>query len=568
MNKTSIKNTILKWALDNARKHEGKANPGAVIGKLINEIPEIKPKLKEYNPIIQETISEVNGMPLNQQIERLEKMAPELLEEKKIIEIKTLKELKDAEQGKVVLRMAPSPSGPLHIGHAFVLSINSEYARKYDGKLILRIDDTNPENIYSKAYEMIPEDANWLTENNVSKVVCQSDRLKDYYDYAEKLVQQGKAYVCTCDPEKFRKLITAKKPCPCRNLSAKEQQKLWDRMFLDFKQGECVLRIKTNIEDPNPALRDWSAFRINETKHPKQGGEYRVWPLMNFAVACDDHDLGVTHTIRGKDHMDNAKKQAQICKFFGWEPPVDLYFGMINFEGIKLSTTETRKMIDYGEYEDWDDIRLQTIRALKRRGYQPEAFVKFAIDIGLSLNDKTVSIDEFFKILNSHNRDIIEPKANRYFFVEDPVEIKIEDAPKKEAKLKLHPDFEKRGKRKLSFDGTVFITKKDKEEIQENNLCRLIDCVNFVKENGKYIFDSEEYEKYKADGTRIIHWLPSNCDRMAVEVLMPDKTIKTGIGEEGLSKLKQGDIIQFERFGFVRLDEKKGDILKFWFLHK
>ncbi len=568
MAKKEVDEVILKWALDNARKHEGKASPGAVIGKLLSELPELKPKLKEISPKVQETVAEVNSLNIDLQIEKLKEIAPELLEEKKIVEEKKLKDLKDAREGGVVLRMAPSPSGPLHIGHAFVLSINSEYARKYKGKLILRIDDTNPENIYPPAYEMIEKDAQWLTQGNISEVVCQSDRLKSYYDYAEKLVLKGKAYVCTCDPERVRKWISQKEACPCRELSKEEQQRRWDKMFLEYKPGDAVLRIKTDLEHPNPAMRDWTAFRINEHKHPKQGTEFRVWPLMNFAVACDDHDLGVTHTIRGKDHMDNARKQAQICEFFGWKPPIDLYFGMINFIGAKLSTTELRKAIEYGEYDDWDDIRLQTIRALKRRGYQPEAFVRFAIDIGLGMSDKKVSIDEFFKMLNAHNRDLIEPKADRYFFVWDPVAKEIKDAPEKIVKISKHPDYLERGMRELEFNGHVLMTKDDEKEIQNNNLCRLMDCINFVRENGEYIFDSEEYEKYREEGTRILHWLPNNDKNIPVEVLMPDKTIKKGVAEEGIKNLKIGDIIQFERFGFCRLDAKEDEVYKFWFAHR
>jgi glutamyl-tRNA synthetase len=564
---TDTEETILKIALDNARKHEGKASTGAVIGKLISEMPEAKTKLKELTPSIQEIIAEVNSQNIEYQIEKLKEIAPELLEEKKIIEIRELKELKNAEKGKVVLRLAPSPSGPLHIGHAFVLSINSEYAKKYKGKFILRIDDTNPENIYAPAYELIENDAKWLTENNVSEVICQSDRIKNYYDYAEKLVLKGNAYVCTCNPDECRKMISQKKACPCRNLPSEEQQKRWDKMFVGYKTGEAVLKIKTNINDPNPALRDWSAFRINETKHPRQETKYRVWPLMNFAVACDDHDHGITHTIRGKDHMDNAKKQAQICDFFGWEKPIDLYFGRINFEGIKLSTSETKIAIEREEYEDWDDIRLPTLLALRRRGYQPEAFVQFAIDIGLSQTDKTVAIEEFFKKINSYNREIIEPKSNRYFFVDNPVKIFIEDAPEKTVEIELHPDFPKKGKRKFEFKKTVLITKKDHNEIKENNLCRLMECINFIKSGEKFVFDSEEYEKYRSEGVKIIHWLPED-DLVVAEVLMPDKKILKGVAEKDISKLKKGDIIQFERFGFCRLDNIKDDVYSFWFLHK
>ncbi len=566
--KPEIKKVVKKWALDNARKYKGKANQGAVISKIINEIPEIKTKLKEIMPEIAGIIKEVNSLGIEKQIKELEKIAPELLEEKKKTEEKKLKPLPKAVKGKVVTRMAPSPSGPLHIGHAFVLSLNSEYAKKYDGKLILRIEDTNPENIYPPAYEMIEQDAKWLTQNKIAKIEIQSSRLEKYYAYAETLIKKGQAYVCKCDPDKFRKLIQAKKACKCRNLDPKEHEKRWKKMFKEYKPGEAILRIKTDLENPNPALRDWPAMRINTHKHPKTGTKYKVWPLMNFSVVCDDHDLGITHSIRGKDHMTNEERQKQVRRLFGWKDPVALFFGRINFKGIKLSSTETRKKIEYGEYEGWDDIRLHTIRALKRRGYQPEAFIKFAIDMGLSLTDKTVDKKEFYKILNSHNKEIIEPKANRYFFVWDPVEVAINKAPSKKVELALHPDFPKRGKRILNFDRVVLITKDDFKRIEQGKLYRLMDCWNFTRKNGKLTYHSGDIETYRKKGAGIFHWLPIEEKTVNVEVLMPDNKLIKGVGESGISKLKIGDIVQLERFGFCRLDSIKKGVYKFWYAHR
>src|SRR3989344_1308922 len=247
-------------------------------------------------------------MSLNEQRKELESIAPELLEEKKKEEGPRLKPLPNAEKGKVIMRMAPSPSGPLHVGHAYVVGLTSALCKEYDGKFILRIEDTNPENIYSPAYDMIPEDINWLTHDQIDEVVIQSERLKEYYDYCEKLIEMGHAYVCTCDADAFRELAIARKACSCRSLTVEENQHRWDRMFLDYKPGEAVVRIKTDIDHPNPALRDWPAFRINDSKHPRKGTEFKVWPLMNFAVAVDDHLLCVTHSVRGKDHIDNEKK--------------------------------------------------------------------------------------------------------------------------------------------------------------------------------------------------------------------------------------------------------------------
>ena len=565
---TKIKTEIRNWALQNALKYNGKANQGAIIGKLISEHPELKQELNKLAKDISAIITEVNKLDTEQQKKELEENAPELLEEKPKEKRKGLKQLKGAEEGKLVVRMAPSPSGPLHIGHAYGISINSEYARMYKGKFIIRIEDTNPENIYQPAYDMIAEDANWLTNSNVSEVIIQSDRLGHYYDHMEKLIAAGHAYVCTCQQDIFRELAMAKKTCPCRELSIEEHGIRWGRMFGEYKPGEAVCRIKTDINHPNPAMRDWPAMRINDHTHPRQGTKYCVWPLMNFSIAIDDHLMGMTHVINGKEHADNAKRQKYIFDYFGWKTPAYLNWGRINFEDLEVSCTKTKQKIEYGEFEDWDDIRLPFMRALKRRGDQPEAFVNFAIDMGLSLTDKTVSKAEFFKTVDSFNREIIEPAANRYFFIENPAEITIKGAPEQKIETALHPDHPERGTRKFKCSNKFYLAENDCKNLKENSFYRLMDCLNFRKKGKEFTFEGIKYEDYKEKGTAIMHWLPASKDLVNVEVLMPDKTTAKGLGEAEMSKLKTDAIVQLERFGFCRLDEKKGKTLKFWFTHK
>ena len=193
---------IKKYALQNAIRFNGNANPGAVIGKILGEKPELKKEIKEITKKVNEVIKEVNSLPIEKQRMLLGRISPRLLEEKRHEERKReLPAFKNAKN--VVMRFEPSPSGPLHIGHAYVLSLNSEYCRKYNGKLILRIGDTNPENIYEPAYSLIEKDAKWVTKNNITKVIIQSDRLRIYYKHMEKLIDIGKAYICTCNLEEY-----------------------------------------------------------------------------------------------------------------------------------------------------------------------------------------------------------------------------------------------------------------------------------------------------------------------------------------------------------------------------
>ena len=396
-----MKDKILKHLLKNVLDF-GSINQKAVLGAVLRENSSLKKDVPKVLAEISKMASEVEGLSKDEIKNKLKEINPELLKEKK--EIKntkgTLKSLKNAEQKKVVVRIAPSPSGSLHVGHAYGASLNHEYARMYGGKFILRIEDTNPENIYPNAYKLIEDDANWLTGNKVDQLVIQSDRLGLYYDSAEKLVQQGNAYVCTCNADEWRELKNKGKACPCRKISIKENQIRYAKMFNEYAEGEAILRLKTDIKDKNPAMRDFGLMRVNEHIHPKTGKEQRVWPLMVLSVAIDDHELGVTHVLNGKDHTDNAIKETLIMKMLGWEAPEYQHWGRINFEGFSLSSSKTRLAIEQNEYHGWDDIRLPTLPALRRRGYHPGAFLKFATKIGLSLNDKTVSKEEFWKMPN------------------------------------------------------------------------------------------------------------------------------------------------------------------------
>lgn len=561
-----MKKIVLPYVLLNAVHHKGQVNAGAVLGHVLATYPEYKKQIKEVQRIIQEILLEVNDLSQGEQLRKLTELAPHLLEEQKPEKTTELRPLLHAKEGKTVMRFAPSPSGPLHIGHAYPLSLNSEYVRKYQGKLILRLEDTNPSNIDIDAYKLIEEDADWLTKGNITQIIIQSDRLPIYNEYAEKLVQKGNAYVCVCNSDAWKELMLKKQACPCRERD--DHLKRYHGLFISYKPGEAVLRLKTDITHKNPAMRDFALMRINEDEHPRTKKKYRVWPLMNFAVAVDDHDLGITHTIRAKDHMDNEKKQQCIFDIFGWDMPEHFYVGRINFKDLDISKTKTKQLIQEGVYSGWDDIRLPFFRALQRRGYQPEAFIRFALEVGLTQNDKTVSEQEFYKNINAFNKEIIDPKSYRYFFIEEPREIIITDAPEREVQLLLHPDHPKKGKRTFKTHTTFYLSGPDYDALHADVLYRLMDCLNFEKRGGKFFFHSQEYELYKEKGERIMHWLPKTDQLVHVEVLMPDKTKRIGLGEPALKKLYVGDIVQFERFGFVRLDERKNNNFTFWFAHR
>lgn len=390
------------YALKNALSHNGKAQQGAVISSLFNEglkKSEVSKHIKEISKIV----SEVNSLSLEGQEKEFEKLK-DFISKRKTRE--GLAELPNAKKGKIIMRFAPSASGPLHIGHALTSSLSFLYVRKYGGKFLVRIEDTNPENIYPKAYKMIEHESDWLF-NKEEEILIQSYRMEIYYKYVESLISKDAVYVCTCKPEEFEKYVKEMKNCPCRNFDKKETSKKWKNMLdkKGFKQGEAVLRFKSNMKDKNPAMRDFPLARINETKHPLQKNKYRVWPLMNLAVAVDDIETRVTHTIRAKDHRDNAKRQEMIYHALGKKPPWTAFLGRFKFKDMELSTSKFRNAIDEGKFKGWDDSRLPTIASIMKQGkYKPEAFWKFAEQIGLSENDKVIDKKEFFLLLDNFNR--------------------------------------------------------------------------------------------------------------------------------------------------------------------
>lgn len=404
MNSKKLKTKARAYALKNALAYKGKAQQGAIISSLFNEGLK-KDEVKKFIKDISKIINEVNKLSLEEQKKEFKSLEKNV-SERKVRE--GLEELPNVKKGRVIMRFAPSASGGFHIGHAMTLGLIYVYVKKYGGKLYVRIEDTNPENIYKPAYKMLKEESKWLT-NGIAKIIIQSERMDLYYKYAEQLIKKNSAYVCTCSGDKFREYVKEKKNCPCRKLDVKENLIRWQKMLSKkgFNEGEAVLRFKSSegMKHKNPAMRDFPLARINLTEHVLQKKKYRVWPLMNLAVTVDDIELKMTHIIRGKDHRDNAKRQEMIYKALGKKFPWVGFMGKIHFKDIELSTTKIKQAIEKGKFQGWDDKRLPTIASLKKQGYKPQAFWRFSEQVGLSESDKTLDKEEYFKLLNAFNRD-------------------------------------------------------------------------------------------------------------------------------------------------------------------
>ncbi|WP_456474018.1 glutamate--tRNA ligase [Candidatus Pyrohabitans sp.] len=542
---------VRKHALKNALDF-GKANPKAVLGKVLAEQPELKARVKELLPLVQAIVEQVNSLS-REEIEKA--IAGYSFEVKREEKKEALPELRNV-RGEVVMRFAPNPSGPLHLGHARAAVLNDEYVRRYGGRLILRLEDTDPTRVYPPAYEMIPQDLDWLGVA-IHEVVVQSSRLEIYYEYARKLIEAGHAYVCRCPAEVIQKLKLAKRECEHRGKSVKENLADYARMFTEFKEGEAVVRLKTGVELADPAMRDFPIMRISTKPHPRV--KARVYPLMNFSVTIDDHLLGVTHVLRGKDHIVNTRKQSYVYRFFDWEMPEFIHYGRLKIEGVALSTSRIRAGIEAGVYSGWDDASLGTLRALARRGFRSEAIRRAMLEVGVKQSDISFS----WKNLFAYNRELIEPIANRYFFVASPVEVVIEGAPEFSREVRLHPSKPERGTRRLRLEpeqgkASVFIAQRDYETLREGSFVRLMEGFNIeIVEKGKdkaqARFHSFELAQAKRRRANLIHWVPAQ-ENIAVKVVKPGG-VESGVGEAALSQVKRDDVVQFERYGFARIDD-------------
>ncbi len=324
-----------------------------------------------------------------------------------------------------------------------------------------------------------------------------------------------------------------------------------------YKEGRAVLRLKTDMQHPNPAFRDRVLLRIVERGHPRVGKKYKVWPMLEFSWAVDDHMLGVTHIIRGKDLVIEDMMEEFIWDLMGWMKSEMIHHGFLRIGDVKLSKTEARKTIEKGVYSGWDDPRTWSMKALAKRGIQPEAIRNFVINMGLSMSDVAVPED----ILYAENRKLIDAKANRYFAVLDPVEISVEKAGKiKNIKTNMHPDFPKRGKRKIAVDPKkIYVERADFEKFsnQEVGLINLM-SVNLRRTSAMTSKDVK-YEIPK------IHWVSE--PNVKIKVVMPDSTLMKAMAEPAVKKLKVDELVQFYRIGFCRVD-KGGKETVLYFAHK
>ncbi|MBI4044707.1 MAG: glutamate--tRNA ligase [Candidatus Diapherotrites archaeon] len=537
-----------RYAIKNAYLHEGKADMSAVVGKI--KALDKNADLKKLMPVISEAVKKVNAMgfaEIENEYRRFEGGYELRQPEKK-------EGLPDVGLENIVTRFAPNPNGPFHLGNARAAILSDEYA-KNGGKFLLRFDDTDPKvkKPITNAKEIFMEDLNWL-ECSVTQVYFASDRLGIYYSLMEKIIELGGAYVCTCDTEKWKKLTVEKNACPCRDKSPQEHLKLFGEMVSHkLKEGKAVLRIKTDLNHPDPSVRDWWAAKIvDKPEHPNPNAKDRhVWPSYNFASAIDDHELGTTLIIRGQEHKQNKTKQEFLYTYFGWVYPKAFHFGRVKLEGMVLSTSKIKAGIEAGIYTGWDDINLGTIRALRRRGFAPKTLRDIILEIGVKPSDTTI---EFAKLADLNRKNLVG-KFSSIEFIEDPVVLEVGFCPA----ITLEDGT-------MLSEGTqrFIVPKKETEKAKIGSTVRLKHAYN-VKINGKNEFGAvAEFVGTQKIDVPIMAWLLETRD---LEAIMPQKQKAFGVIDAGL-KLKEGEVVYLERFGYARIDEVGEKRAVAWFTHK
>lgn len=576
-----IEHAAEKHALLNAVKHGDSADVGAVIGPLMGDNPEFQEHGDEVPGIVAPVVGRVNELDAEGRQKRLEAVAPDLLTELETDDKgddHALPDLSDAEEGDVRMRLAPNPNGPWHLGHARMPAVIGSYKDRYDGWMLCRFDDTDPETKRPdlEAYDAIIDAIEYLGFEP-DEVVRASDRMETYYAYARELIEMGGAYTCSCPAEEFSELKNSGEACPHRDKSPETTREEFDAMVAgEYDAGEMVLRVRTNIDHKNPALRDWVAFRMVDTPHPREeASDYRCWPLLDFQSGVDDHRFEITHIIRGIDLQDSAKRQRFLYDYFGWEYPEVIHWGHVQLDAydVKMSTSTIKRLIETGELDGWDDPRAPTIASLRRRGIRGDAITEAMVGLGTS----TSNVDLAMSSVYAANRERIDDEADRAFFVRGvaeqrsagsetesrhAVEKTVIDGPAV-GEPPVHPNHEERGVREIPVEGGVLVEPDDVPPNGKRVWLKGYGCVRHTRDAFEFV--GTDIEVVREEGVPVIHWVPADDNRnLRLRTMEGDVC---GHAEPAIADRNADEMVQFERVGFARIDRQEADRTVAYFAH-
>jgi glutamyl-tRNA synthetase len=552
-----VESRLRRLALDNALHHEGEARPGPLVSRLLASDPVLRTHASELNRLAAAVASDVTKMGRAEQEQALAALGgPLAATARPTVSSGVLPALPDV-GGPVVLRMAPFPSGALHIGNARMIFINDAYRRQYNGKLLLILDDTvgsEEKRVELEFFDLIQQD---LERCGVQPdaTYYKSDRIPRHYEWAARVIDLGAAYVCTCTADLLRENRKNGIACPERSQSVETTRTEWQKMLSGgYAPGEAVLRLKTDMQDPDPAFRDRVLLRISDFDHPRVGHRYRVWPMLEFSWAVDDIELGVTHVIRGKDLVIEDRMEEFLWRLLGISGPQFLHWGILRVREAKVAKSKAYVEVKSGLYDGWADPRTWSLQSLDRRGITVDAIRRFTLSFGLSLADIEVPAETLY----AENRAIIDPTTPRRLFVPDPRLVRVDSYPTGLGPVALpnHPDRPELGTRTVTTGPSFWLPGAELVKNQGMEI-RLKDLLNIrlppdinPGPDGSVVatFTSKENKRLPR-----IQWVGSS-DFVPVDILELDGTHRTGLGEGALRHAAPGDRLQFERVGFVRVE--------------
>jgi glutamyl-tRNA synthetase len=557
--------SIEAGALLNATRHGGEAEVGAVVGRVLAEFPELRHSAGKVARAVLSTVGRVNHLSLSEQEALLKEKYPHAEKPAGKKGRVGLPPLPNAIKGKTAFRLPPEPSGFMTLGHAMAFTINYIYAETYDGELWLRFEDTNPKKVARTYYESFRQGIKWLGirldhEKNVS------DDMDLIYGYGRRLIQEDKAYSCSCDQEKIKRLRFEGKACVHRDAPTEKSLAVWEKMLAKkVSEGESVIRFKGDMQNLNYSLRDPNLFRVILKAHPITGERYTLWPMYYLANAIEDEVDGITHVLRSSEF--SSELQRQIREALGFRVLDVIQFSRFNFKGTPVHKRLLRPLVEEKLVSGWDDPRMPTVEGLKRRGLIPDAIREFTLQVGYTKSEHEYD----WSLLLSVNRKLLDPRSKRIFFVPDPVELRVEGAPKRKVTIRYHPEMEL-GEREIATSGKFFVPKSDLMTMNKGTAFRLMELYNVeltsagVKPEGRYAGEELVRE------TKKLQWVTS--EGIEVKVLEPGLLFNeegtfnkdslseaNGLAEAAFASLKLGEIVQFPRFGFCRVDSARTCIL-------
>ena len=428
---------------------------------------------------------------------------------KNFIEQEIDKDLAEGVYDHVATRFPPEPNGYLHIGHAKSILLNYGLAQKYGGTFNMRFDDTNPTKEKMEFVDSIKEDIQWLGADWEDRLYFASDYFDQMYECAVKLIKKGKAFVCDLTAEQMREYRgTLKEPgkeSPYRNRSVEENLKLFEEMREGkYEDGEKVLRAKIDMASPNINMRDPIIYRVARMTHHNTGDKWCIYPMYDFAHPIEDAIEGVTHsicTLEFEDHRPLYDWVVRECEFEN--PPRQIEFAKLYLTNVVTGKRYIKKLVEDGIVDGWDDPRLVSIAALRRRGYTPESIKRFVELVGVSKANSSVD----YAMLEYCIREDLKLKKSRMMAVLDPVKLVIDNYPEgqvEELDVPNNLENPELGSRKVPFSREVYIEREDFMEEPPKKYFRMFPG-NEVRLMGAYFVKCTGCEKDENGNVTVVH---------------------------------------------------------------